>query len=338
MRMRNWLAGLMMVWAGAAGAADCVGRNLIEALPEQTRARLEAAVAEVPYHRGLLWQADKGDAMITLVGTYHFFDPRHQAMLDRLRDPLETAAALYVEAGPREEARLTAALTEDPTLMVATDGPTLPERLSHADWLAVSAAMAERGTPAVVTAKLRPWYVAMMLGISPCMLKAAAARGDTGGLDHMLVDEAEARGVPVLSLEPWDTVFRLFDGLSSKQEEDMIRAGLPAAAYADDYAVTLTDSYFAGDVWRIWEFGRFDAYEKSGLSKAEVDEQMHFAQTRLMDRRNRSWVLPLSRAAQHAAVEGKGVVAGFGALHLPGENGVLRLLEQQGWQIQRLDD
>ena len=41
---------------------------------------------------------------------------------------------------------------------------------------------------------------------------------------------------------------------------------------------------------------------------------------------------PASAAAE-AAGQGKGVVAGFGALHLPGENGVLRLLERDGWTI-----
>ena len=42
-------------------------------------------------------------------------------------------------------------------------------------------------------------------------------------------------------------------------------------------------------------------------------------------------------AAVDAAGRGKGVVAAFGALHLPGDNGVLRLLERDGWTIERTD-
>lgn len=91
--------------------------------------------------------------------------------------------------------------------------------------------------------------------------------GESGGLDHLLVAEAQDAGTPVRSLEPWDTIFGLFEGLTPEQELDMIRASLPAASYADDYAVTLTDAYFDGDVWKIWEFGRFDAYANSGLSR-----------------------------------------------------------------------
>ncbi|MBU3029518.1 TraB/GumN family protein [Paracoccus marinaquae] len=338
MRMRLGSV-VALFWIGLArtvGAGECVGTNLFEAMPPERLARIEAAVADVPYHRGLLWRATKGDQAITLVGTYHFGDPRHQPLLDRLAQPLAEGAALYVEAGPEEEARLTRALTENPDLMVNATGPTLPERLTAEEWSALSSAMSERGTPAVITAKLRPWYVAMMLGISPCMMEGLEA-GDPGGLDFLLVDRAEALDVPIRALEPWDTIFTLFDEMTPGQEIDMIRASLPAASYADDYAVTLTESYFEGDVWKIWEFGRFDAYANSGLDTATVDEQMRLAQTQLMDRRNQSWIAPLTEGARSAAARGKGIVAGFGALHLPGEKGVLRLLERQGWTIERLD-
>lgn len=339
--MRHWLAALA-IWTGTTGlagaSAACVGTNLFDAMPEDRLARIEAAVEGVPYHRGLLWRATRGDQVITLVGTYHFGDPRHQGMLDRIQPALSRAAVLYVEAGPEEEARLTRALTEDPSLMVNTSGPTLAERLSDAEWAALSAAMADRGTPAVVASKLRPWYVAMMLGISPCMMRNMTEDGDPGGLDHLLVNRAEDLEVPVRALEPWNTVFTLFEGMTPGQEIDMIRASLPAASHADDYAVTLTEAYFAGDVWKIWEFGRFDAYDNSGLPHATVDDQMRLAQAQLMDRRNLSWIDPLTGAAENAAAQGKGIVAGFGALHLPGEQGVLRLLERRGWTIERLND
>lgn len=336
--MRILLMAILTLWTGAAGAAPCEGRNLIDALSSEDRSRLDAAVDKIPYHSGLLWRATKDSAKITLVGTYHFPDSRHHAMLERLNDEFDNAAAVYVEAGPREEERLTKALNEDPSLMVSKSGPTLPERLNEQEWEILSRAMAERGLPAVVTAKLRPWYVAMMIGISPCILQEAGQEGKLSGLDHLLIEEAKDLELPIRALEPWDTVFSLFTGMTPKEELDMIRTALPVASYSDDYAATLTEAYFSGDVWRIWEFGRIDAYANSGLSEAEVDEQFSFAQSRLMDQRNQSWIKPLTKGALAAASDGKEIVAGFGALHLPGEQGVLRLLEKRGWTIERLDD
>lgn len=334
--MRVFLTGIFMLWAAAAPASECAGTNLFDTMPPDQRAEIDMAVAGVPYHQGLLWRASKDDQVMTLVGTYHFGDLRHDAMMARLEPLIADAAAVFVEAGPSEERKLTEALAADPTLMVDPTGPTLPERLDDREWALLSDAMTERGTPAVVTSRLRPWYVAMMLGVSPCMMRQVAQDGALG-LDRRLMARAKALDVPIRALEPWDTVFTLFDHLTPQQEIEMIRAALPAAAYADDYAVTLTDSYFAGDVWAIWEFGRFDAYRNSGLSRDQVDTQMRLAKEHLMDRRNRAWIRPLTKGARKAAAQGKGIVAGFGALHLPGEQGVLRLLEQDGWVIERLD-
>ncbi|MBC9247031.1 TraB/GumN family protein [Paracoccus sp. 11-3] len=334
MRLPVAMIFILGLSAGAA-AAECVGTNLLETMPADQRAEINAATKDVPFARGILWQATKGDQKITMVGTYHFTDPRHQVTLSRLQPALQDAAALYVEAGPVEEKKLTDALTADPDLMVDPTGPTLPERLSDEDWQVLSSAMEDRGTPAVVTSRLRPWYVAMMLGISPCMMTQLNSDGGEG-LDQLLVQEAEDMDIPVIALEPWDTVFSLFGDMTPKQEIDMIRVSLPVAAHADDYGVTLSDAYFDSDIWTIWEFGRFDAYRNSDMSRAQVDEQMMLAQTKLMDSRNKSWIAPLTKGAAEAAAQGKSVVAGFGALHLPGENGVLRLLEKDGWTIRPL--
>jgi uncharacterized protein YbaP (TraB family) len=224
-------------------------------------------------------------------------------------------------------------MRDDPSLIMDAKGPTLPERMSAAEWSALWQAMQARGMPAVVTSRLRPWYVSVVLAVSPCMLRDIKAAGDTGGLDHQLIARARASGVAIRALEPWDTVFGLFAGMTPKEEIDMIRAAMPAAEYADDYTVTLTEAYFSGDSWLIWEFGRQDAYRNSGLSRAEVDDQMRLAQDKLMDQRNRAWIAPIETAAAEAARLHKGIVVGFGALHLPGESGVLSLLQQRGWTI-----
>lgn len=336
MRLTPLLTAAALVLIGLAlpaAAAECRGRNLFDDMLAARLAQLQAATRDIPFHQGLFWQATKDGQSVTLIGTYHFDDPRHAATMAQFGPRIDAAATLMVEAGPQEEARLAQAMADDPALIVDAKGPTLPERMSPGEWTALWQAMEARGLPAVVTSRLRPWYVSMVLGLSPCMMNAVKANGDTGGLDHQLVERAQAAGVPVRALEPWNTVFTLFQGMTPQQEIDMIRAAMPAAEYADDYTVTLTDAYFGGDSWLIWEFGRFDAYDKSGLTRAQVDEQMRLAQDKLMDRRNQAWIAPIEAAARAAARDGKGIVVGFGALHLPGRQGVLSLMQDRGWTI-----
>jgi uncharacterized protein YbaP (TraB family) len=49
----------------------------------------------------------------------------------------------------------------------------------------------------------------------------------------------------------------------------------------------------------------------------------------LLDVRNEQWI-PVIETATETADD---IVIVFGAAHLPGENGVLKLLENQGWSI-----
>ncbi|MDS9467830.1 TraB/GumN family protein [Paracoccus sp. MBLB3053] len=336
MRLRQFLATLIV--AALAGlpvaAGECVGRNLFDDLPPAQLAALEAATRKEPFHEGLFWRATKGNEQVTLIGTYHFDDPRHRQTMARFGPLVDAAGALLVEAGPTEEKRLSDAIAADPSLIMDSKGPTLPERMSPEDWESLWTALEARGMPAVISSRMRPWYVSVMLGISPCMLDTVRKSGETGGLDHKLIERAQKAGVAVHALEPWNTVFSLFDGMTADEEIDMIRAAMPAAEYADDYAVTLTEAYFSENSWLIWEFGRLDAYARSGLSRAEVDNQMRLAQEKLIDQRNISWIGPIEAAAADAAQKGKGIVVGFGALHLPGREGVLSLLQNAGWAIQ----
>ena len=308
--------------------AECQGQNLIAAMPEAGRAGLRAAADGYPFARGNLWQAQKGDRVIHLLGTYHFDDPRHGATLDATLPLLDKATALLVEAGPAEEAALKARLASDPSAMVITSGPTLPETLPPEDWARLKAAMAARGIPGFVAAKFRPWYLSMMLSIPPCaMAEAATSRG----LDGQLIDLAAARNLPVRALEPFDTVRAIFDTLTPQDQIDMITTALASEDRADDMAATLADGYFAGDSRLIWEFNRLVALEEPGATPETVAADLAEMEQVLMANRNRAWIAGIESAA------GQGpVLVAFGALHLSGEAGVLNLLAQQGWQLTRL--
>ncbi len=330
---RRWLAlaaVALLGLAGEAGATTCRGVNLIEAMPPEARAALEAEAAAVPHSRGLVWRARKGDAHMLIAGTYHLDDPRHAALAARLTPELSGAAALLVEAGPEEQSRLQAAMTADPTLVMDPEGPPLSARLDPVDWAALKAALAERGIPELMAARMRPWYASVMLGIAPCTV-LDMAQGGADGLDQRLIAAAEGAGVPIRALEPWDTLFTMFAGLSEAEEIDLLRTSLAGAGAADDLAVTTANAYFSGRAWEIWLLTRHLAGD-GGLSEAETDAQMAMTQDLLLDARNRAWVPLLVEAAEAAGAQG--VVVAVGLLHLPGEAGVLALLEAEGWDVE----
>lgn len=328
--MTRFLSLCALALAGLASPifAECAGRNLFAEMSAERVAGLHAATDAVPFSRGNFWRATRGDEVITLAGTYHFDDPRHDANLAALTPHIQSATTVLVEAGPEEEAALQDLVAREPSRLMIMEGPTLIDRLPSDVWDQLSQALSLRGIPGFMAAKFQPWYVAVLLAIPPC---AMAEMKDPKGLDGMVIDTALASGIPVQGLEPFDTVFRIFDAMSEAEMIGMIQTTLAVESRAEDYSATLADSYFAGESWMIWEYMREESYALPGYSRERVDAEFAAMQENLMDTRNRGWIPVLTEAA------GRGpVFAAFGALHLPGQAGVLNLLQEEGFTVEPL--
>jgi len=243
--------------------------------------------------------------------------------------PLIAAAkTVLVEAGPDQEKALKARIARDPSLMIITDGPTLIDLLPADDWAALTTAMRARNVPAFMAAKFQPWYISVMLGIPPCALAQAAT---SKGLDGQIIDAAAAAGVPIKALEPYDTVFQIFGGLSVADQLSMIHSTLAMEEFGADYAITLADTYFSQDTRAIWEFTRLQSLALPGAAPDQVNGEFARMEEVLMSKRNRSWIPVIEAAARQGPA-----FAAFGALHLSGKDGVLALLERAGYALERL--
>lgn len=322
-----WVA-VLSAFAGAAAGASCAGTNLIAAMAEGERARLMARAHAVPYPQGNLWLARRGGEEIFLVGTLHMDDPRHDPTMARLQPMLDRVTSVLVEAGPEEMAALQARLAREPELMIRTEGPTLREELTPELWDKLAEAMRARGVPPFMAAKMQPWYLSMLLSIPPCAL---GAMGEDLGLDAQVIAAAEARGLPVRALEAYDTLFTLFDMLSAEDQLSMITASLAVEDRVEDMSVTMTDAYFDEEARLIWEFSRAQALTVEGYGPERVDREFAMMEEALMVRRNQAWIPVLTAAAADGPV-----LAAFGALHLSGDQGVLALLQAEGFTLERL--
>jgi uncharacterized protein len=311
-----------------AVSAECVGQNLLDQMSPADRATLDARAAAVPYPTGNYWRATKAGQTVTMIGTYHLEDPRHDATLATIAPAISAARTVLVEAGPEEEAQLIARLADEPSLMMITDGPTLLEQMEPADWDRLAAAMSERDIPAFMAAKFQPWYVTMMLAIPACGMEAMA---EGAGLDAAVIDAAAAQNIPLRALEPYDTVFAIFGGMTNAQQIDMIKTSLAMEDRAVDMSITLADAYFAEDSRIIWELLKDISRDLPGYTPGKVETEFAQMEEVMSSARNRNWIPVIENAAKDGPV-----FAAFGALHLSGHDGVLALMERAGWTLERL--
>ncbi|WP_425051655.1 TraB/GumN family protein [Psychromarinibacter sp. S121] len=328
--MRKFLTFLFLALVAlrpAAATADCGGSDLITALPADEQARLRDLADAVPHGSGILWDAERDGRHILLVGTMHLYDPRHEATMEQVRPFLETADAVYLEMGSGDEARLQRMIAAEPSLAFITEGPTLPDLLGEEDWARLREAMADRGVPGFLASQMRPWMAMAQLGMTRCDLEAL--QEGKRGLDGMITAAAEAMDKPALALEPIDTALKAFAAFTEEEQLDLLRYGLAQqAGQSADQAVTMAEAYFREEIQLIWEFTIAQSVDDPAFSAEELADQIDRFETVLIEDRNAAWMERILSA------EGDTLVA-VGAMHLPGEAGLLHLLEEEGFSVTR---
>lgn len=308
-----------------AAFARCEGTDLIAAMPKAERDALESQAAAMPHSEGLLWLATRGDTRITLFGTYHFPHDETLRHLENLKPMIETAGAVYLEVSNDDQSAMERALAEDPSLMFITEGKTLPDLLEEDEWQRFSDEMRARTIPPFFAAKFKPVWAAMMLGIGPCEARNGAMDG--AGIDKLIGDHAASLGTPSRSLEDFRTLLEMLDSFPMNEQLDMIRLFFAWPGDPDDMAYTLRQRYLNQEIALIWSYSRAVSVTFGGDTAQENFER--FERLLLTDR-NTGWIDVLLNAPEDV------LFAAVGAAHLPGENGVLHLLENEGFTIERL--
>ncbi len=306
--------------------AYCQGTNLFENLPPQVIADLNAVRDATPYGTGLFWRAERGDTTLYIMGTMHLFDPRHEANMAQLTPYIDGADIVLIEATAEDQNVMERRIASDPDIAFITSGPTLIDRLTPEEWAEITAALQTRGIPAFFAAKFQPWYLSLTLGIPPCAMEDVIAKKK--GLDAMVEARAAALDLPVAGL---DDINKLIETLASgtlEEQIEQLKFALASGSLNADYTAELFDLYFAGETSLQWELLRHLALQYDGLDPETYDHFIADFETKLLADRNADWIpIILDRASDKSAF------IAIGALHLPGETGVLTLLSHEGFAI-----
>jgi len=147
------------------------------------------------------------------------------------------------------------------------------------------------------------------------------------GLDHMIMEEAEANAIPLVALEPYNTLFDAMTAGSFEDQLENLQLALLAPEVHSEMFVAMLDAYFDENIALLWEASRLATELVPGLDPQRGAELFAETEQILLADRNLNWIPVIE-----ANLQRKTVVAA-GAAHLMGDYGVLRLLENEGWAI-----
>lgn len=330
MRFWPWLTGLIcltLVTAFPAQALEATcGSNLFEELDHRDPEKLEqirTAAEQTPNGQGLLWRVDAEDRKPSYIfGTMHLSDERVLDQPSEVTDAFDASDAVVIETTDvLDRSAVAREIARQPHLMMFPEGESLTDHLTDADEQKLRLWLQERDVSFDTIVKMRPWMILSMASQPACETKRQAEGAKI--LDFVLAERAEKAGKELAGLE---TLAEQFAALGGFPTEVQLRALLGTASMgdkADDVIETLINLYVEG------ETGMFSpaVLHLVPHDADELDDYTRFEEQVVIKRNH----LMATRAVEH--LEQGGAFIAVGALHLPGDEGIIELLRNAGWTV-----
>ncbi|MEO3427317.1 TraB/GumN family protein [Pelagibius sp. CAU 1746] len=276
--------------------------------------------ADVSFGEGRIWQIDlPGQEPSYLFGTIHVTNPEVFDLPEAAETAFDKARFAAFETGLEED------ISEEektPYFELAEDA-TLQGVLGEESYRRMKALFLFRYYRIKRLDRLQPWVVWFMIGGREI---SAGLRREKGKpiLDDWLQSRALEEGKEVIPLETTREHLNVFAGIPLEDQVSMLNSAV------DNFdkprtKVERLELYLKGDLaqrYALWE-------RQLEQMDPEVARRFH---DRIMDGRNRTMVESLLPVFE----KGSTFVA-VGALHMPGERGMLSLLEQRGYTVTRLE-
>ena len=267
------------------------------------------ARADAAHH--ILWEVKGKHNTIYLLGSVHML---------KVADSALPAAALHAYAMSKflvMELDLNGVGAES-LLESGAELETLPEGQSLADAAGpqLYAKLLVRAQPLglepEILSHFQPWFAALMLqqfeltksGFDPA-----------AGVDEQFAVLAQADHKPIIGLETIDEQLGFFAHLSLEQQREFLRSTLQDSATAESEADAVVQAWQRGDTVKLEQLLREETNESPELYRVLTTE------------RNRRW---LPKITQLLNSDDNYLVI-VGALHLIGHDGVIELLQRQGY-------
>jgi uncharacterized protein YbaP (TraB family) len=272
------------------------------------------AAAE-PFAKGLLWRVSNAAAPPSHVfGTIHLADPRALDIPPRVLRALDESRsfAMEVPQWAGHDWRLFEAAQFD-------DGRDLASLVGEDTYRRVRAALGERAIPDAVIARIKPWAALANLAVYP-----EGYEGVT--LDQKLFALARGRGLKIAALEGTEEHIAVFEGIPLETQIAMLKHTLENRDWLASQIEPTLQAWLKRDLSGIRAVNERVAARFPEMAEHYRRLDRHLVGNRTIVMAHRLF-LPLRSGRVFVAV---------GAAHLSGEEGLLRLIEKQGYRVQRV--
>ncbi len=266
--------------------------------------------------RGFLWEVQNGGNKVYLLGSMHLADSSFYPLHPSMENAFAEADYLGVEV---DIAKAADPETQELVLKLGSyqDGTTLKDHISETTYAKLGNILAENGLDKNALDAFKPWVVETTL--SALQAAKTGYEGQTG-IDLYFLTKAMERKLPIIELESYESQLGMFNDFSPKLQEDNLLAVLNNFDQVDDSVAAMADMWKTGNdaalLELVQEMGKNEEYNKAML----VDRNIAMADK-----------IEGYLKGQDSSV----YLIVVGAAHMPGDIGIVNLLEDKGFTVTR---
>lgn len=263
-----------------------------------------------------VWSVRSGDNVIYIGGTVHLLRPGDYPLPEEFEEAYQASSELYFETdiGSMNDIAVQTRMLQQLTY---SDDRTLRTVLNDEAYTALSAYTATAGLPIAMLEKFKPGLLVSTLQILVFQSMGFTPQGVDAYFHTRAIGDGKAEG----QLETVEEQIGFISAMGEGNESEFILVSLKELAETGDVMEEMIG---------VWRSG--DADGLSELFVEDMKDESPALYDSLLLQRNLKWIPQIERLLQDADTE----FVLIGAAHIVGENGLLDLLTQRGYEIEQL--
>ncbi|KQY87952.1 polysaccharide biosynthesis protein GumN [Paenibacillus sp. Root52] len=266
--------------------------------------------------RGFMWEVEKNGNTVYLVGSMHIADESFYPLRPEFEEAFAEADYLGVEVD------IGKAVGEEQQKMILDlgtyqDGTTLKDHISSETYASLGKLLKENDIEPNAFDTFKPWVVEITLG----GLKSVDGGYEASeGVDLYFIQKAVQRQLPVIELESIESQLGMFNNFSKELQEETLKSTI------DNFDVLDTSVNQMAEMWKTGNEEQLLELTNSFSGNEEYNKAM------LVDRN-----IDMADKIDGYLKNGKGeeYFIVVGAAHYLGEHGIVKLLEDKGYTVER---
>jgi uncharacterized protein YbaP (TraB family) len=266
-----------------------------------------------PPQKIFLWKVQSPSNRVYLLGSVHFLKPEDYPLPSAMQAAFDDAEGLVFEVN----FNLAESVETQRFLLQQAQpeaGKTLQTLLDAQTYSLAEEKAAELGLPIALFENFEPWF--LTLSLVPLKLQTLGFNPEYG-VDQYFFNQAVEQGKGISALETIEEQLTLLNHLSDENQQAFLLQTLQELDTLQTSLHALVETWSTGDV--------------EGLERLILEgfEPYPALQEDLITSRNRTWVGTIDNLLKQR----EDYLVVVGAAHLVGEQGVIQLLENQGYPV-----